>query len=85
MKTHRRQARDYLKASTRSNFWDIVNEVKVGDEAEVILDLRFARCRSIAEIAQETGWSEEKVKDVIEETYDKVANLLGFGGGEIDT
>ena len=85
MKTHRRQARDCLEKSTRSNFWEIVDEVKVGDEAEAILELRFVRRLPIAEIARETGWSEEKVKDVIEETYDKVANLLGFGGVEIDT
>lgn len=85
MYTHRRQARDYIKKSMKTNFWNIVDEIKVGDEAMHILELRFERRHLIAEIARETGWSEEKVKDVIEETYDKVAALLGFGGGEIDT
>lgn len=85
MLTHRRQARDYLNKSTRTDFWEIVNEVKVGDRAKIILDLRFARGWSIAEIARKTGYSEEKIDDVIKEAYDRVANLLGFGGGEIDT
>ena len=43
----RRQARDYLDDSTTSNFWDIVDEIKISPEEQKILDERFIKFKSI--------------------------------------
>ena len=58
----RRQARDYLDDSTTSNFWDIVDEIKISPEEQKILDERFIKFKSITKIAEEHNCSEERIK-----------------------
>ena len=72
----RRQARDYLDDSTTSNFWDIVDEIKISPEEQKILDERFIKFKSITKIAEEHNCSEERINKLIAKTYDKVFQLM---------
>ena len=72
----RRQARDYLDDSTTSNFWDIVNEIKISTEEQKILDERFIKFKSITKIAEEHNCSEERINKLIAKTYDKIFKLM---------
>lgn len=72
----RRQARDRLADSTTSNFWDIVNEIKISPEEQKILDERFIKFKSITKIAKEHNCSEERINKLIAKTYDKIFKLM---------
>ena len=72
----RRQARDYLDDSTTSNFWDIVDEIRISPEEREILDERFIRFKSITKIADEHNCSEERINKLIAKTYDKIFKLM---------
>ena len=72
----RRQARDRLADSTMSNFWDIVNEIKISPEEQKILDERFIKFKSITKIAKEHNCSEERINKLIAKTYDKIFKLM---------
>ena len=72
----RRQARDRLADSTTSNFWDIVNEIKISPEEREILDKRFIKFKSITKIADEHNCSEERINKLIAKTYDKIFKLM---------
>ena len=76
MKPHRRQTRDYLKSATRTDFWEVVREAKITDDDQEILDYRFVRGKSIGQIALLCHCSEEKVKEVIKNSYDKISKLV---------
>lgn len=73
----RKQARDYLEeTTTASNFWDIVNEIRISSEEREILDDRFIKFKSITKIADEHNCSEERINKIIAKTYDKVFKLM---------
>ena len=72
----RRQARDYLDDSTTSNFWDIVDEIRISPEEREILDERFIKFKSITKIADEHNCSEERINKLIAKTYDKIFKLM---------
>ena len=72
----RRQARDRLADSTTSNFWDIVDEIRISPEEQKILDERFIKFKSITKIAEEHNCSEERINKLIAKTYDKVFQLM---------
>ena len=72
----RRQARDYLDDSTTSNFWDIVDEIRISPEEREILDERFIKFKSITKIAKEHNCSEERINKLIARTYDKIFKLM---------
>ena len=72
----RRQARDRLADSTTSNFWDIVDEIKISTEEREILDERFIKFKSITKIADEHNCSEERINKLIAKTYDKIFKLM---------
>ena len=72
----RRQVRDRLANSTTSNFWDIVNEIKISPEEQKILDERFIKFKSITKIADEHNCSEERINKLIAKTYDKIFKLM---------
>lgn len=72
----RRQARDYLDDSTTSNFWDIVDEIRISPEEREILDERFIKFKSITKIADEHSCSEERINKLIAKTYDKIFKLM---------
>ena len=72
----RKQARDYLDDSTTSNFWDIVDEIRISPEEQKILDERFIKFKSITKIAEEHNCSEERINKLIAKTYDKVFQLM---------
>lgn len=72
----RRQARDYLDDSTTSNFWDIVDEIRISPEEREILDKRFIEFKSITKIAKEHNCSEERINKLIAKTYDKIFKLM---------
>ena len=72
----RRQARDYLDDSTTSNFWDIVDEIRISPEEQKILDERFIKFKSITKIADEHNCSEERINKLIAKTYDKIFKLM---------
>ena len=72
----RRQARDYLDDSTTSNFWDIVDEIRISPEEQKILDERFIKFKSITKIAEEHNCSEERINKLIAKTYDKIFKLM---------
>ena len=72
----RRQARDHLAASTKNNFWDIVNGIMISPEEREILDERFIKFKSITKIAEEHNCSEERINKLIAKTYDKIFKLM---------
>ena len=72
----RRQARDRLADSTTSNFWDIVDEIRISPEEQKILDERFIKFKSITKIADEHNCSEERINKIIAKAYDKVFQLM---------
>ena len=73
----RRQARDHLADSaTKSNFWDIVDEIMISPEEREILDKRFMGHKSITKIAKEHNCSEERINKLIAKTYDKIFKLM---------
>ena len=72
----RRQARDRLADSTTSNFWDIVDEIRISPEEREILDERFIKFKSITKIADEHNCSEERINKLIAKTYDKIFKLM---------
>ena len=72
----RKQARDYLDDSTTSNFWDIVDEIRISPEEQKILDERFIKFKSITKIAKEHNCSEERINKLIAKTYDKIFKLM---------
>ncbi len=72
----RRQARDYLDDSATSNFWDIVDEIRISPEEREILDERFIKFKSITKIADEHNCSEERINKLIAKTYDKIFKLM---------
>ena len=72
----RRQARDRLADSTTSNFWDIVDEIRISPEEQKILDERFIKFKSITKIADEHNCSEERINKLIAKTYDKIFKLM---------
>ena len=72
----RRQARDRLAGSTTSNFWDIVDEIRISPEEREILDERFIKFKSITKIADEHNCSEERINKLIAKTYDKIFKLM---------
>ena len=72
----RRQARDRLADSTTSNFWDIVDEIRISPEEQKILDERFIKFKSITKIAKEHNCSEERINKLIARTYDKIFKLM---------
>ena len=72
----RRQARDRLADSTTSNFWDIVDEIRISPEEREILDERFIKFKSITKIADEHNCSEERINKLIAKAYDKIFKLM---------
>ena len=72
----RRQARDRLADSTTSNFWDIVDEIRISPEEQRIRDERFIKFKSITKIADEHNCSEERINKLIAKTYDKIFKLM---------
>ena len=72
----RRRARDYLDDSTTTNFWSVVNEIKISPEEQKILDERFIKFKSITKIAEEHNCSEERINKLIAKTYDKIFKLM---------
>lgn len=72
----RRQARDRLADSTTSNFWDIVDEIRISPEEREILDERFIKFKSITKIADGHNCSEERINKLIAKTYDKIFKLM---------
>lgn len=72
----RRQARDRLADSTTSNFWDIVDEIRISPEEREILDERFIKFKSITKIAKKHNCSEERINKLIAKTYDKIFKLM---------
>ncbi len=76
MYTHRRLARDYIKGTSRTDFWDIVNEAKISDDDKEILDARFVHGHSYVKISADLHVSVEKVKTTIENAYDKISKII---------
>ena len=76
MYSQRKIAKNYLNKATLSDFWDIVREAKITKENQKILDERFVDGLSITQIAQKENCSEEKVKKIITQSYDRVYKLL---------
>lgn len=76
MNKERKLAREYLNDAPLKSFWNIVNEAKIGDDDQVVLDLRFVHDWSIGKIAQSTNYSPEQVNAIIKRCYDKVARAL---------
>lgn len=76
MLEHRMIANKLLKKSSRSNYFEIVNEVKLSPEEERIINARFLDKKLINEIADEENCSEKRIKDIISNAYDRVYDLL---------
>lgn len=76
MYNRRKLAKNYLNNATLSDFWNIVREAKITKENQKILDERFVDGLSITQIAQKENCSEEKVKKIITQSYDRVYKLL---------
>lgn len=72
----RKKARNWLCSSTLTSFRAMLKEVKLTDEDAAILDMRFIKGLSIAQIASKTNCSIEKVNKVIRQSYDKIAKLI---------
>lgn len=75
----RRIARNFLRDSTLTSFWDVVREAKISDYDQEILEAKFVKGKSVVEISIEYGYSVEKVKAVISSGYDKVYRALEEG------
>ena len=69
-------AKKLLKKSSRSNYFEIVNEVKLSPEEERIINARFLDKKLINEIADEENCSEKRIKGIISNAYDRVYDLL---------
>lgn len=76
MLTHRTIAKRHLDNATLTNFWEIVREAKISKEDKAILCAKFVDGDSIAKIADDTGYSTDKIQRTIQKCYDKVAKLL---------
>lgn len=76
MNIQRRLARDYLNDASLSDYWDVVREAKISNADKAIIDARFVEGLSIGQIAMQFNYSEEKVKAVIQKSYDKIARLI---------
>lgn len=76
MYTNRRLARDYIRSTSRTDFWEIVNEAKISDDDKEILDARFVHGHSYVKISNDLHISVEKVKTTIETAYDKISRLI---------
>ena len=76
MLEHRTIAKKLLKKSSRSNYFEIVNEGKLSPEEERIINARFLDKKLINEIADEENCSEKRIKDIISNAYDRVYELL---------
>lgn len=76
MKTHRTEAKKYLKTKSRTNFWDIVKEARIPEEDMEILEDRFIKKHSIVKISMDRGWSVKHINDVIKNVYDSVYYLI---------
>ena len=76
MYTTKKVARDYLTDCSLTDFWTVVREAKISEADMEILDARFVKGHSIVRIAMDLGYSEDKVKQTISKSYDKVYNLI---------
>lgn len=78
MNESRRIAKDYLSTAPLTDFWQIVKEAKITPEKQKILDGRFVDGLSITQLAMRENCSEEKIKKIISESYDRVYKLLRY-------
>lgn len=72
----RRKARDWLNDSTKSDFFQMLEQIKLSDEDMRILDEKFIRGKNNTEIAQQANCSVETVGRIIQKAYDKIARLI---------
>ena len=76
MYERRRKARDWLNDSTKSDFFRMLEQIKLSDEDIKILDEKFIRGKSSVQIAQQENCSVETIGRIIQRAYDKIARLL---------
>lgn len=76
MHESRRKARDWLNDSTKGDFYQMLEQVKLSDDDIQILDEKFIHGKSNVQIAQSANCSVETVNRIIKKAYDKVARLL---------
>jgi hypothetical protein len=76
MYENRRKARDWLNDSTKSDFFQMLEKIKLSDSDIRILDSKFIHGKSNLQIAEYENCSIETVNRTIKKVYEKVARLL---------
>lgn len=76
MNRDRKLAKDWLRKSTRTQFYDVIQEAKLLPiQKEVIVEY-FVNGKTQIQIAYEHNMSIEHVKNIIQCSYDQVMNVL---------
>lgn len=71
-----RNARDWVTNSTRSNFFDVIQEAKISPRQMQIIEMRFVTGLMNFQIASELNISEKTVEKEISAAYKAVNRVL---------
>lgn len=71
-----RNARDWVTNSTRSNFFDVIQEAKISPRQMQIIEMRFVKGLMNFQIASELNISEKTVEKEISAAYKAVNRVL---------
>ena len=75
MKTSRKNARDRLKQSTRTEYERLIHAAKLTPRQNQIIDLHILKNYSVCKVALSLSYCESLVRKELSRTYDKVAFL----------
>lgn len=79
MKKHREQAKQKLLESTKTKFYEIIEESNVTEEERDIAFLKLARKESYVALSLKYNCSVEHIRDVMATVYDHVYRVIRGG------
>lgn len=79
MKSHRKQAKEKLLESTKTEFDMIIEESNVADENGEIAFLKLIKRESYVSLSIKYNCSVEHIRDVMKDVYDRVYRVIKGG------
>lgn len=77
-----RNARDWVTNSTRSNFFDVIQEAKISPRQMQIIEMRFVTGLMNYQIAMRLNVSVKTLESDLRFTYRAVSRVLNLTGNE---
>lgn len=79
MKNHRKQAKDRLLESTKTEFKSILEESNLTDENCEVAFLKLIKKESYVSLSLKYNCSVEHIRDIMKDVYDRVYRVIKGG------